>query len=121
MRLQVLADLLLLALLFHALGRHGDGLAMIFLLPALEAGALTSLPFALFAAAVSALTVLGELMMQTLVARQTAPALLGAGLYGLVFMIAALLMYLLANRQLAQEQLARRASASCGCSSWSTG
>ena len=105
-RLQVLADLLLLALLFHALGRHGDRLAMIFLLPALEAGALTSLPFALFAAAVSALTVLGEPMMQTLVARQTAPALLGAGLYGLVFMIAALLMYLLANRQLAQEQLA---------------
>jgi len=105
-RLQVLADLVLLAWLFHVLGRHGDGLAMIFLLPALEAGALTSLPFALFAAAVSALTVLGEPMMQTLLARQAAPALLGAGLYGLVFMIAALLMYLLANRQLAQEQLA---------------
>jgi two-component system sensor histidine kinase PilS (NtrC family) len=32
--------------------------------------------------------------------------LLGSGLFGLVFMIAALVMYMLANRQIAQEQLA---------------
>jgi two-component system sensor histidine kinase PilS (NtrC family) len=39
-------------------GSHAEGLAMIFLLPALEAGALTSLLFALFAAAVSAMLVM---------------------------------------------------------------
>lgn len=109
-RLQVLTDLVLLALIFLAMARdgvHGDGLAMIFLLPALEAGALTSLLFALSAAAVSALVVMGQPFMQTLIARQADAGLLGSGLYGLVFMIAALLMYLLANRQIAQERLAQ--------------
>lgn len=109
-RLQVLTDMLLLSLIFLAMARdgvHSDGIAMIFLLPALEAGALTSLLFALFAAAVSALVVMGQPFMQTLIERQADAGLLGSGLYGLVFMIAALLMYLLANRQIAQERLAQ--------------
>ncbi len=109
-RLQVLADLAMLATIFLVLSRngaHGEGIAMIFLLPALEAGALTSLLFALFAAAVSALVVMGQPFMQTLIERQADAGLLGSGLYGLVFMIAALLMYLLANRQIAQEHLAQ--------------
>ncbi|WP_432258280.1 sensor histidine kinase [Cupriavidus sp. TMH.W2] len=107
-RVQVLADLALLALVFSVLGRGGqaDGLAMIFLLPALEAGALTSLLFALFAAALSALVVMGGPFMHTILLRQADAGLLGSGLFGMVFMIAALLMYMLANRQIAQERLA---------------
>ncbi|SOY49798.1 sensor histidine kinase [Cupriavidus taiwanensis] len=107
-RVQVLADLALLALVFSVLGRggHAEGLAMIFLLPALEAGALTSLLFALFAAAISALVVMSGPFMHTILLRQADAGLLGSGLFGLVFMIAALLMYMLANRQIAQERLA---------------
>ncbi|AGW91984.1 MULTISPECIES: sensor histidine kinase [Cupriavidus] len=110
-RVQVLADLALLALVYHVLARHGthgqaDGLAMIFLLPALEAGALTSLLFALFAAAISALVVMSGPFTHTILLRQADAGLLGSGLFGLVFMIAALLMYMLANRQIAQERLA---------------
>jgi len=108
-RAQVLIDLVLLASIYAVLGHvgsHGEGLAMIFLLPAIEAGALTSLLFALFAAAASALLVMGQPFLQTLLARQADANLLGSGLYGLVFMIAALVMYMLANRQIAQERLA---------------
>ncbi|NOV27341.1 PAS domain-containing protein [Cupriavidus necator] len=107
-RVQVLADLALLALVFSVLGQGGqaDGLAMIFLVPALEAGALTSLLFALFAAAISALVVMSGPFMHTILLRQADAGLLGSGLFGLVFMIAALLMYMLANRQIAQERLA---------------
>ncbi|WER45523.1 histidine kinase dimerization/phospho-acceptor domain-containing protein [Cupriavidus sp. WKF15] len=107
-RLQVLADLAMLGLIYETLGQngHADGLAMIFLLPALEAGALTSLLFALFAASVSALVVMAHPFMQTILLRQADAGLLGSGLYGLVFMIAALLMYMLAYRQVAQERLA---------------
>jgi len=107
-RFQVLADLAMLALIYHALGLngHADGLAMVFLLPALEAGALTSLLFALFAAAISALVVMAGPFAQTLLLRQADAGLLGSGLYGLVFMIAALLMYMLAYRQIAQEKIA---------------
>lgn len=108
-RAQVIVDLALLAAIYMVLGRsgnHGEGLAMIFLLPALEAGALTSLMFALLTAAVSAMLVMANPFLQTLLVRQADANLLGSGLFGLVFMIAALLMYMLANRQLAQEQLA---------------
>lgn len=108
-RAQVIVDLLLLAAIYLVLGgagSHGEGLAMIFLLPALEAGALTSLLFALFTAAVSAMLVMFNPFAQTLLARQADANLLGSGLFGLVFMIAALVMYTLANRQIAQEQLA---------------
>jgi len=108
-RVQVMVDLALLAGIFAVVGRlgsHAEGLAMIFLLPALEAGALTSLMFALFTAAVSALVVMGQPFLQTLLVRQADANLLGSGLFGLVFMIAALVMYMLANRQIAQEQIA---------------
>ncbi|MEN7528437.1 MULTISPECIES: histidine kinase dimerization/phospho-acceptor domain-containing protein [unclassified Cupriavidus] len=108
-RVQVIVDLMLLAAVYTVMGRsgsHGEGLAMIFLLPALEAGALTSLLFALSAAAVSAMLVMANPFLQTLLARQADANLLGSGLFGLVFMIAAWLMYMLANRQIAQEQLA---------------
>ena len=108
-RVQVLVDLVLLASIYAALGHfgsQGEGLAMIFLLPVIEAGALTSLTFALFAASVSALLVMGPPLLQTLITRQVDVNLLGSGLFGLVFMIAALVMYMLANRQIAQEQLA---------------
>lgn len=108
-RAQVIVDLVLLSAVYVVLGRngnHGEGLAMIFLLPALEAGALTSLLFALFTAAVSAMLVMANPFLQTLLARQADANLLGSGLFGLVFMIAALVMYMLANRQIAQEQLA---------------
>lgn len=104
--MQVLADLLLLGLIFHAHGYRSEGMAMIFLLPALQAGALTSLLFALSTAAVSALVVMSSPFAQTLLLHRADAGLLGSGLYGLVFMIAASLMYLLANRQLAQERLA---------------
>lgn len=109
-RVQVIVDMALLAGIFAVLGRQGshggEGLAMIFLLPALEAGALTSLTFALFAASMSALVVMGHPFVQTLLVRQADANLLGSGLFGLVFMIAALVMYMLANRQVAQEQIA---------------
>jgi len=107
-RFQVLVDLILLGLAYHVLVRHGraDGLAMIFLLPALEAGALTSLSFALFSAAMSSMLLLALPFTQTLLNRQADTGLLASGLYGLVLMIAALAMHMLANRQVAQERIA---------------
>ncbi|WP_354681151.1 ATP-binding protein [Cupriavidus plantarum] len=107
-RVEVLLDLLMLAAIFLVVtkGSHGEGVAMIFLLPALEAGALTSLPFALFTAAMSALVVMSEPFVHTLLSRQPDADLLGSGLFSLVFMIAAFVMHMLANRQIAQEQLA---------------
>lgn len=107
-RIEVLLDLVMLAAIFLVLtkGSHGEGVAMIFLLPALEAGALTSLPFALFTAAMSALIVMSEPFVHTLLSRQADADLLGSGLFSLVFMIAAFVMHMLANRQIAQEQLA---------------
>ncbi|CAG9176684.1 ATP-binding protein [Cupriavidus respiraculi] len=105
-RAQVVVDLILLGWIYHAIDRQGDALAMTFLVPVLEAGALAGLSFALFAAAVSALAVLAHPFTHTLLQGQADAGLLGAGLYGLVFMIAATLMHLLANRQIAQERLA---------------
>lgn len=103
---QVIVDLILLGWIYHAIERQGDALAMTFLVPVLQAGALAGLSFALLAAAISALAVLAHPFMHTLLAGQADAGLLGAGLYGLVFMIAATLMHLLANRQIAQERLA---------------
>lgn len=107
-RAEVLVDLVMLASIFTVLtkGNHGEGVAMIFLLPALTAGALTSLPFALFTAAASALVVMSEPFVHTLLSHQADADLLGSGLFSLVFMIAAFVMHMLANRQIAQEQLA---------------
>jgi two-component system sensor histidine kinase PilS (NtrC family) len=105
-RAQVIVDLILLGSIYHSIDRQGDALAMTFLVPVLEAGALAGLSFALFAAAISALAVLAHPFMHTLLQGQADAGLLGAGLYGLVFMIAATLMHLLANRQSAQERLA---------------
>lgn len=104
-RLDVVLDLLFLGLAYAALSRLSASVAMVFLMPVLAAGALTSLLFALFTAAVAAMVVLADPFLQMLGDGVIAPGLASAGLYGLVYMMAASMMYGLSHRQIAQERL----------------
>jgi len=104
-RLDVVLDLLFLGLAYATLSHLSASVAMVFLMPVLAAGALTSLLFALFTAAVASMVVLAEPFLQMLGTGQVAPGLASAGLYGLVYMMAASMMYGLSHRQIAQERL----------------
>ncbi|MDE2203474.1 MAG: PAS domain-containing protein [Burkholderiaceae bacterium] len=104
-RLDVVLDLLFLGLAYATLSRLSASVAMVLLMPVLAAGALTSLLFALFTAAVASMVVLAEPFLQMLSDGMIAPGLASAGLYGLVYMTAASMMYGLSHRQIAQERL----------------
>ncbi|CAJ0847931.1 ATP-binding protein [Ralstonia flatus] len=104
-RLDVVLDLLFLGLAYATLSRLSASVAMVLLMPVLAAGALTSLLFALFTAAVASIVVLAEPFLQMLNDGVIAPGLASAGLYGLVYMMAASMMYGLSHRQIAQERL----------------
>lgn len=104
-RLDVMLDLLFLGLAYATLSRLSASVAMVLLMPVLAAGALTSLLFALFAAAVASIVVLADPFLQMLSDGVIAPGLASAGLYGLVYMMAASMMYGLSHRQIAQERL----------------
>lgn len=98
-------DLVMLAGLLLSLGNSGSGIAMVLLMPAMAAGALCGLIPALFAAAMASLIVLAEPLGRSLLLLQADAGLLTAGLYGVAYMTAASLMYVLGHRQLLQEQL----------------
>ena len=98
-------DLLLLAGLLLSLGNSGSGIAMVLLMPVMAAGVLCGLLPALFAAALASLIVLAEPVASSLLSLQADAGLLTAGLYGIAYMTAASLMYVLGHRQLLQEQL----------------
>lgn len=98
-------DLVMLGATFLALDRYSDGIAMVLLMPAMAAGALCGLVAALFAAAVASLVVLAEPVGRSLLLLHADAGLLSSGLYGLVYMTAASMMYLLGHRQLVQERL----------------
>lgn len=104
-RLDVVLDLLFLGLAYATLSRLSASVAMVLLMPVLAAGALTSLLFALFTAAVASMVVLADPFLQMLGDGVIAPGLASAGLYGLVYMMAASMMYGLSHRQIAQERL----------------
>lgn len=104
-RLDVVLDLLFLGLAYATLSRLSASVAMVLLMPVLAAGALTSLLFALFTAAVASMVVLADPFLQMLGDGVIAPGLASAGLYGLVYMMAALMMVGLSHRQIAQERL----------------
>ncbi|WP_197386834.1 ATP-binding protein [Ralstonia pseudosolanacearum] len=104
-RLDVLLDLLFLGLAYATLSHLSASVAMVFLMPVLAAGALTSLMFALFAAAMASMVVLAEPFLRILGDGVVESGLASAGLYGLVYMMAALMMYGLSHRQVAQERL----------------
>jgi len=104
-RLDVVLDLLFLGMAYAALSRLSASVAMVLLMPVLAAGALTSLLFALFTAAVASMVVLADPFLQMLGDGVIAPGLASAGLYGLVYMTAASMMYGLSHRQIAQERL----------------
>lgn len=104
-RLDVVLDLLFLGLAYATLSRLSASVAMVLLMPVLAAGALTSLLFALFTAAVASMVVLADPFLQMLSDGVIAPGLASAGLYGLVYMMAASMMYGLSHRQIAQERL----------------
>ncbi|CAJ0806523.1 Adaptive-response sensory-kinase SasA [Ralstonia psammae] len=104
-RLDVVLDLLFLGLAYATLSRLSASVAMVLLMPVLAAGALTSLLFALFTAAVASIVVLADPFLQMLSDGVIAPGLASAGLYGLVYMMAASMMYGLSHRQIAQERL----------------
>ncbi|WP_439892200.1 sensor histidine kinase [Ralstonia sp. 25C] len=104
-RLDVALDLLFLGMAYAALSRLSASVAMVLLMPVLAAGALTSLLFALFTAAVASMVVLADPFLQMLGDGVIAPGLASAGLYGLVYMTAASMMYGLSHRQIAQERL----------------
>jgi len=104
-RLDVLLDLVFLGAAYAVLSQVSASVAMVFLMPVLAAGALTSLLFALFTAAMAAMVVLAEPFLRMLVEGTVESGLASAGLYGLVYMMAALMMYGLSHRQIAQERL----------------
>jgi len=104
-RLDVVLDLLFLGLAYATLSRLSASVAMVLLMPVLAAGALTSLLFALFTAAVASIVVLADPFLQMLGDGVIAPGLASAGLYGLIYMMAASMMYGLSHRQIAQERL----------------
>ena len=104
-RLDVVLDLLFLGLAYATLSRLSASVAMVLLVPVLAAGALTSLLFALFTAAVASIVVLADPFLQMMSDGVIAPGLASAGLYGLVYMMAASTMYGLSHRQIAQERL----------------
>lgn len=104
-RLDVVLDLVFLGLAYATLSRLSASVAMVLLVPVLAAGALTSLLFALFTAAVASMVVLADPFLQMLSDSVIAPGLASAGLYGLVYMMAASMMYGLSHRQIAQERL----------------
>ncbi|MCO5400141.1 sensor histidine kinase [Ralstonia soli] len=104
-RLDVMLDLLFLGLAYATLSRMSASVAMVLLMPVLAAGALTSLLFALFTAAVASIVVLADPFLQMLGDGVIAPGLASAGLYGLIYMMAASMMYGLSHRQIAQERL----------------
>ena len=104
-RLDVVLDLLFLGLAYATLSRLSASVAMVLLVPVLAAGALTSLLFALFTAAVASIVVLTDPFLQMMREGVIAPGLASAGLYGLVYMMAASMMYGLSHRQVAQERL----------------
>ena len=104
-RLDVVLDLLFLGMAYATLSRLSASVAMVLLMPVLAAGALTSLLFALFTAAVASMVVLADPFLQMLGDGVIAPGLASAGLYGLVYMTAASMMYGLSHRQIAQERL----------------
>lgn len=104
-RLDVVLDLLFLGLAYATLARLSASVAMVLLMPVLAAGALTSLLFALFTAAVASIVVLADPFLQMLNDGVIAPGLASAGLYGLVYMMAASMMYGLSHRQITQERL----------------
>ena len=104
-RLDVVLDLLFLGLAYATLSRLSASVAMVFLMPVLAAGALTSLLFALFTAAVASMVVLADPFLQMLGDGVIAPGLASAGLYGLGYMMAASMMYGLSHRQIARERL----------------
>ncbi|GCB06250.1 ATP-binding protein [Ralstonia sp. SET104] len=104
-RLDVVLDLLFLGLAYATLSRLSASVAMVLLMPVLAAGALTSLLFALFTAAVASIVVLADPFLQMVSDGVIAPGLASAGLYGLVYMMAASMMYGLSHRQIAQERL----------------
>jgi two-component system sensor histidine kinase PilS (NtrC family) len=104
-RLDVVLDLLFLGLAYATLSRLSASVAMVLLVPVLAAGALTSLLFALFTAAVASIVVLADPFLQMMSDGVIAPGLASAGLYGLVYMMAASTMYGLSHRQVAQERL----------------
>lgn len=104
-RLDVVLDLVFLGLAYATLARMSASVAMVLLMPVLAAGALTSLLFALFTAAVASMVVLADPFLQMMQDGQVAPGLASAGLYGLVYMMAASMMYGLSHRQIAQERL----------------
>ncbi len=104
-RLDVVLDLLFLGLAYATLSHLSASVAMVLLVPVLAAGALTSLLFALFTAAVASIVVLADPFLQMMSDGVIAPGLASAGLYGLVYMMAASMMYGLSHRQIAQERL----------------
>lgn len=104
-RLDVVLDLLFLGLAYATLSRLSASVAMVLLVPVLAAGALTSLLFALFTAAVASIVVLADPFLQMMSDGVIAPGLASAGLYGMVYMMAASMMYGLSHRQIAQERL----------------
>ncbi|WP_157003207.1 ATP-binding protein [Ralstonia sp. A12] len=104
-RLDVVLDLLFLGLAYATLSRLSASVAMVFLMPVLAAGALTSLLFALFTAAVASMVVLADPFLHMIGDGLIEPGLASAGLYGLIYMMAASMMYGLSHRQIAQERL----------------
>lgn len=104
---QVIVDIVAISLLYLAAGGMRSGLALLYLFPLAGAAILAPLLFALFAAALATLFVLGESTWGIFM-RADEPPLTQAGLTGAAFFAVVLVVSRLAARLIKQEELAAR-------------
>ncbi|PQP01088.1 two-component sensor histidine kinase [Massilia phosphatilytica] len=104
---QVIVDIVAISLLYLAAGGMRSGLALLYLFPLAGAAILAPLVFALFAAALATLFVLGESTWGIFM-RADEPPLTQAGLTGAAFFAVVLVVSRLAARLIKQEELAAR-------------
>lgn len=102
---QVAIDIAIISMLYVVAGGARSGLAILYLFPLVGAAILTSLPLALFFAAVVTLILLADSGYRLLNSAAEASTL-QAGLYGAAFFAAVLMINRLATRLIKQELLA---------------
>jgi two-component system sensor histidine kinase PilS (NtrC family) len=107
---QIAVDLAAISLLYLAAGGNRSGLGILYLFPLAGAAILAPLLLALFSASLATLFMLAESVYQVFM-RDGEPPVRQAGMYGVAFFAAVLLVSRLAGKLIGQEELAARRGA----------
>ena len=104
---QIVADIILISLLYLVAGGMKSGLAILYLFPLASAAILVQLVLALFFASIVSIFLLLQSWLHLFRMEADAPVM-QAGLYGAAFLSAVFVVNRLAARLISQESLARR-------------